>query len=735
MNMKREMAFVALVGMVFSAGALAGVYSGGDGSANNPYQIKTAADWQELMATSADWNKHFILVNDIDLSGITLTPVGNSTTKSFIGVFDGNGHVIRNAVVNLPNNDEVGLFGYLHFPGRIRNLGAEGLAITGRRRTGGLLGVCTGGEVVGCHATGSVTGSTFGSSADIGGLVACIYFGTVQSCHSAVTVYAPIASGNGSIGSLVGYNWGTIRSCYATSPVTGHGTIGGLVGLNDTGGTIIGCHASGLVTSDYDAGGLVGQNKGMVADSYATGPVASKWHVGGFVGWNNQGKVMQCYSIGKPTGSSNVGGFCGLINTGGHYADGRNFWDKETSQLTTSAMGTGKTTAEMKTKSTFAAAIWDFSETWGINEGVGYPYLQPAGSGQTTWSADLNRDGRVDLEDFALFASQWMKGGKIPVDLVRIPGGSFSMGDSFSEGDSDEIPTHPVTLSPFYMDKYEITYQHYCDFLNSALASGTIFVSEGLVAGTGTTLVYCHTHTSNPESRIDFTGGVFSVLDRSGRSMINDPIVCVSWHGAVAYCNWRSQQAGREPCYDLSTWECDFTKNGYRLPTEAEWEYAARGGLSGKRFPWGDTIAHSQANYESDGTFLYDVSSTHGYHPLWMDPDPSSSPVGFFDGMLKYKTFYHWYDSTSSYPTNSGANGYELYDMAGNVMEWCNDRYGSYDSGPQNNPTGPTTGSQRVRRGGSWYNDASMCRVAHRISMSPDHCTVVCGFRVVLGWQ
>ncbi|NLH16581.1 MAG: formylglycine-generating enzyme family protein, partial [Phycisphaerae bacterium] len=721
-------------GIVFSTAAFAGVYSGGDGSAANPYRIGRADDWVELMNTQGDWGKHFVLLNDIDLSGITLTPVGNSTTMAFIGVFDGNSHVIRNAVVNLPGNDDVGLFGCLHFPGKIRDLGAEDLTITGRRRVGGLVGISNGGEVIGCHAAGSVTGSTAGSSGDIGGLVAFNYFGSIQSSHSAVTVYAPIASGNGSIGGLTGYNWGTIRSCYATGPVTGHGTVGGLVGFNTAGGTIVGCHASGLVTSDYDAGGLVGQNSGVVANSYSTGPIASKWHVGGFVGWNNQGKVFHCYSTGQPTGSSSVGGFCGLPSTGGNYADVGNFWDKDTSLLSGSAMGMGKTTAEMKTKSTFEAAIWDFDETWGINENASYPWLRPVGAGgQTTWSADLNHDGRVDLEDFALFASFWMTGGKIPADLVRIQGGSFTMGDSFGEGDTDELPTHTVSLRTFYMDSREITYQQYCDFLNSALAGGMIFVSGGLVAGTGNNLVYCHTFTSSPESQIDFTGGVFSVRSRNGRSMVNDPMVKVSWHGAAAYCNWRSKQAGRETCYDLSTWVCDFARNGYRLPTEAEWEYAARGGLSGKRFPWGDTITHSQANYESGGTLLYDISSTHGYHPLWMDPDPSSSPVGFFDGMLKYKTLYNWYDSVTSYQTISGANDFGLYDMAGNVMEWCHDRYDGYSSGPQDNPTGPTTGSQRVCRGGSWFNDASECRVAFRAGLAPDLCSLVCGFRLVLG--
>jgi len=221
--------------------------------------------------------------------------------------------------------------------------------------------------------------------------------------------------------------------------------------------------------------------------------------------------------------------------------------------------------------------------------------------------------------------------------------------------------------------------------------------------------------------------------------MVNDPMVHMSWYGAAAYCNWRSQQEGRQSCYNLSTWTCDFSKHGYRLPTEAEWEYAARGGLAGRRFPWGNAISDRQANYCSSSSYSYDVSSTRGYHSLWNDGVfPYSSPVGFFDGGLKYKANYHWPGSATSYQTANGGNGYGLYDMAGNVWEWCNDWYRDiyYSLSPNDNPTGPTSGAYRVMRGGSWYYSAYYCRVASRsYGGLPDSRGSTFGFRLVLDLQ
>jgi len=343
-------------------------------------------------------------------------------------------------------------------------------------------------------------------------------------------------------------------------------------------------------------------------------------------------------------------------------------------------------------------------------------------AGNNCPSADLTGDCFVDFNDFALMADQWLTGpGYIPDDMMLVPGGTFEMGDNFSEGDADELPVHTVTMDSFHIGKYAITNRQYCDFLNSAMSEGLITVTSGVLykAGYGTTYPYCDTDSADANSQIDYSGSGFSVSTKLGRDMSFDPMVQVSWYGAAAYCNWRSEEEGYETCYDPCdpNSPCDFSKKGHRLATEAEWEYAARGGLSGRRFPWGDTISHSQANYysywqQSSPYYSYDVSPTQGHHPTWDDGVcPYTSPVASF-----------------------AANGYGLYDMTGNVWEWCNDWYDSdyYDSSPTNNPTGPISGDYRILRGGAWNLYANWCRVAFRYNYNPSNRAYSVGFRLVL---
>jgi formylglycine-generating enzyme required for sulfatase activity len=309
-----------------------------------------------------------------------------------------------------------------------------------------------------------------------------------------------------------------------------------------------------------------------------------------------------------------------------------------------------------------------------------------------------------------------------PAGMVLIPVGEFQMGNSFTgEGNSDELPRHAVHVDAFFMDTYEVTNQQYCDALNWAKSQGNLIsVISGVVYkyNSGTSYPYCDTTTSSSYSRI-INGTTFGVT--AGKA--NHPMVQVSWYGSVAYANWRSGMQGKPLCYDLSTWTCNFG-SGYRLPTEAEWEKAGRGGTPGHRFPWSDqdTIQHARCNYYSSSSYSYDTSPTRDYHPCWgVSPYPYTSPMGFFDGSLRYKVDFNWPGSPTSYQTANGANSYGLHDMAGNVWEWCNDWYSStyYDSSPYNNPHGPTSGTGRVVRGGSWAHSADFCRVAYRYNFSP----------------
>jgi formylglycine-generating enzyme required for sulfatase activity len=278
---------------------------------------------------------------------------------------------------------------------------------------------------------------------------------------------------------------------------------------------------------------------------------------------------------------------------------------------------------------------------------------------------------------------------QVPTGMVLIPAGVFAMGATTNAGHEsydDEKPQHTVHVSAFYLDRYEVTKAQWDDVYNWATKHG------------------------------------YQWYDNHGLGKAPDhPVHTVDWFDCVKWCNARSEKEGLTPCYTLNGEVyragypdpilCDWLANGYRLPTEAEWEKAARGGAAYRRFPWSDSckIQHTRANYYSEEWYAYDTSPTRGYHPDYDEgATPYTSPVGSFP-----------------------ANGYGLYDMAGNVWEWCWDWYSAeyYSTTPDTDPTGPATGSDRVLRGSSWHDRALEARNAYRFRYDPFDDLDMFGFR------
>ena len=251
------------------------------------------------------------------------------------------------------------------------------------------------------------------------------------------------------------------------------------------------------------------------------------------------------------------------------------------------------------------------------------------------------------VDDTPLRVITWEKDG---ASMVLVPAGSFEMGDPFDEGKADERPIHQVALDAFYMDRYEVTIGQYKQFLRET-AHGTLpdqtpnWIAEKAIAlaQKGVPQVVGFTTPTN-----------------------NHPVAGVTFNDAQAYAEWA----------------------GKRLPTEAEWEYAARGGLVGRRYVWGNkppqktdcNFTGSFGGEQADDGYLY------------------TAPVGSY-----------------------AANGYGLYDMAGNAWEWCADWYGEnyYASSVLKNPKGPATGTERVIRGSGWSSYLQHLRLSRRLKLSP----------------
>jgi len=349
--------------------------------------------------------------------------------------------------------------------------------------------------------------------------------------------------------------------------------------------------------------------------------------------------------------------------------------------LTMLIFSCGKKTTEPETEK---VATPIFSPTAGAYDEVLHVTIQCSTKGATILyttdgskpdSSSLTYSAPIMVNSDATIIAQAFKDGWIESDIasvdytinldctemVFVPGGTFIMGDSRFEGDTDfHLPTHSVTLNSFYMDKYLVTQGEYEAIVGSIPYLG---VGKG----------------------------------------DNYPIYNVNWYDAIAYCNLRSMNEGLTPAYtidgitDPADWVlsyemivmCDWVADGYRLPTEAEWEYAARGGTN-------------------DPDYLYSGSDNFD-EVAWCNVNSGGKthPVG-----------------------EKAPNGLGIYDMSGNLWEWCWDWYDRYSSDSLDNPTGPESGNRRSIRGGSWTFNAGNCRVGNRGCDYPIRKGTVIGFRV-----
>ncbi len=247
-------------------------------------------------------------------------------------------------------------------------------------------------------------------------------------------------------------------------------------------------------------------------------------------------------------------------------------------------------------------------------------------------------------------------------DYVYVPAGAFKMGDNFGDGEARERPVHSVTLDAYFIGKFEVTNGEWRKFRDDPGYDDP---------------KYWPGKRPVPKDQVPYWT---SVPNHGGGTPDSDnyPVLGVNWDSAVAYCNWLSARTGKK----------------YRLPTEAEWEKAARG-TDQRKYPWGNTIDHSYANYVKDASFV---------------------------------------TATAAGVSAKGASPYGAQDMAGNVMEWCSDWYSRnyYANSPSKNPQGPTAGAYKVVRGGTFFEEAFELRSYRRTSAWPSFQSHrMTGFRAV----
>jgi hypothetical protein len=442
--MKWQVYVMLLFILVFALSSVSlGKYSGGTGEPNDPFLIATPNDLNSIGLDPNDWDKHFLMTEDLNLVGANELPIigydGSAGTRAFTGVFDGNGHTISNFAYVYDENDGwyVGLFGYVSDPNaEIRNVGLIRPRISFIGWTG-------------AHA-GCVAGY--------------LENGRIDNC------WAQDVNINwmDTVGGLVGQNGGSIMNCFASGDISGEWEVAGLVGYNESGGIISGCHAkANVISTATESGGFVALNKGLIASSYCKATVTGVWEVGGFAGSNSYGDILKCFAVADVNGYRYVGGFVAKQSQGtirNCYAQGtvlgdrwvggligRNysgtypgmaeycytgsrvewtgteigglvgedyqsngdfqacFWDKDVNP-DVNGIGNvddpnviGLPTSEMQKRSTFADAGWDTVNVWDIGENQTYPFLR------IHLPSDIDKNDETNFYDFAILVEHWLE--------------------------------------------------------------------------------------------------------------------------------------------------------------------------------------------------------------------------------------------------------------------------------------------------------------------------------------
>ena len=584
----------------------AGTYSGGKGNAVAPYIIAKTADWQELMDTPGDWDKHFVLTDHLDLAWTPLTPVGNSSVN-FTGVLDGAGYTLSNAVINQPTENHAGLFGYAAFPAAIFNLRVRNISVSGQNYVGGLAGRNNGGNLARIFLDGSVNAA--GS-----------YVGGIVGMHIRI-------SGNG-----------VLTESMASGSVTGSHQVGGLAGYNGTNAWVMLSYAQNSVDGNVNVGGLVGQNIGQIQMCYAAGPVNGTTDVGGLVGNKTDGVISA------------------------------SFWDIERSGQTVSAGGTGKTSAQMKLRNTYTDAEWDFINVWGIGQFQGYPYLRTRSAADITAEGIVNLEDFAVMAAQWLTTTPTIPDPP-EQDLIKWvyidddgSGMKDGNGNPIDEGGFTGYMSKYLITNAQYAQYLNAALASGDVVLNAeenrvlgAIGSnpGQDFVAEFYYQLDGPGISNFGA-TNGGRSRINYSEGVFTVE----AGFENHPVSYVSWYGATAfasYYGWRlptewewQAVADYDGSYTYATGDSLYDSEKFLANDRAN----GSDGTAPNNLPYHPWVVHGTNEVGYFGTFGYGMADMAGNVWEW-----TSSP--WFSGS-SYRVLRGggWYnrDDHCTVSTRDGGN-------------------------------------------------------------------------------